>query len=247
MIATAVLCALGIALGNWQTQRALEKERLAEILQQQTTRAPVNLNQVFSVAEAGSSAAPMFNADQAEITAFRQIEMRGEFVRDWPLYLDNRPLYGIAGFYVLMPFKLEASAKTVLVARGWLQRNVLDRTKLPPLVTPTGIISLRGVVRDNLDRSMQLGVADIPQPGAILQNLTIARLRERGKWDLWDKVVEQSTEVSDGLSRDWPKPSAGSDKHRGYAFQWYGLALMAALFFVVTGLRRGKNESNIEH
>jgi surfeit locus 1 family protein len=27
--------------------------------------------------------------------------------------------------------------------------------------------------------------------------------------------------------------------HRGYAFQWYALALMALLFFIVTGFRNG--------
>lgn len=239
LMLTALLCALGIALGNWQTQRALEKEGIAETLQQQAKLSPQNLNLVFSSAPDGSRA--------PEPSAFRQVEMRGEFVRDWPLYLDNRPLYGVAGFYVLMPFKLEGSDKKILIARGWVQRNLQERSKLPPLVTPTGVISLRGVVRDNLDRSMQLGEAEIPQPGAILQNITTARLRERSQWDVWDKVVEQHTDVNDGLSRDWPKPSAGSDKHRGYAFQWYGLALMAALFFVVTGLRRGKNGTNKEH
>lgn len=247
LIVTAALCALGIALGNWQTQRALEKEQIAERLQQQSKLAPLNLNQVLLSATDGSLAQTGKADTTSEAFAFRTVEMRGEFVRDWPLYLDNRSLYGVAGFYVLMPFKLEGSEKIVLVARGWLQRNVLERTKLPPLVTPTGIIHLRGVVRDNLDRSMQLGQTEIPQPGAILQNLTIASLRDRGNWDLWGKVVEQSSEVNDGLSRNWPKPNAGSDKHRGYAFQWYGLALMAALFFVVTGLRRGKNGTNKEH
>jgi len=39
--------------------------------------------------------------------------------------------------------------------------------------------------------------------------------------------------------RDWPPPSLGVEKHRAYAFQWYALALMALLFFLVTGSRRG--------
>jgi surfeit locus 1 family protein len=40
--------------------------------------------------------------------------------------------------------------------------------------------------------------------------------------------------------RGWPRPSTGVEKHRGYAFQWYALAGMALVFFVVTGFRRGK-------
>jgi cytochrome oxidase assembly protein ShyY1 len=46
--------------------------------------------------------------------------------------------------------------------------------------------------------------------------------------------------AGDGLVRDWPAPSLGIERHRGYAVQWYALALMAVIFFVVTGLRRGK-------
>lgn len=239
LIVTAALCVLGIALGNWQTQRAEDKERIAESLQQQSKLAPLNLNQALSSIDESSK--------PPQILAFREVELRGEFVRDWPLYLDNRPMFGVAGFYVLMPFKLEGSNQFVLIARGWVQRNVQERSKLPPLVTPTGVISLRGIVRENLDRSMQLGQVDIPQPGAIVQNLSTSSLREQSKLNLWEKIVEQSSEVNDGLSRNWPKPNAGSDKHRGYAFQWYGLALMAALFFVVTGIRRGKNGTNKEH
>ena len=43
----------------------------------------------------------------------------------------------------------------------------------------------------------------------------------------------------DALGRDWPVPSAGIDKHRGYAFQWYALAALALIFYVITGFRRG--------
>ena len=45
-------------------------------------------------------------------------------------------------------------------------------------------------------------------------------------------------------ARDWPLPSAGVDKHRGYAFQWYALAATAFLFFLVTGFRRASRSSN---
>ncbi|MEY2953531.1 MAG: hypothetical protein RLZZ401_1618, partial [Pseudomonadota bacterium] len=34
-----------------------------------------------------------------------------------------------------------------------------------------------------------------------------------------------------GLSREWPEPSLGIEKHYGYAFQWFGLCgLIAALY-----------------
>lgn len=42
-------------------------------------------------------------------------------------------------------------------------------------------------------------------------------------------IVLQTTVVNDGLVRDWPLPSAGIERHRGYAFQWYALAALAAV------------------
>lgn len=226
LLATAILCAIGISLGNWQTRRAEEKEAIAALMQEQLLRVPV----VLSTAQ-----------EFSQLQAFQKVKLKGEFVRDWPLYLDNRPLGGVAGFYVLMPFKIQGSEQAVLVARGWLQRNPVERTRIPTLLTDQGIVEIEGVVRDQLDRTMQLGKQEILKSGSIVQSVPFDELRKQTGLAIVDKVLEQTSNTEDGLIRDWPKPSAGSDKHRAYAFQWYGLALMAAIFFVVTGIRRGKN------
>jgi surfeit locus 1 family protein len=224
-IVTALLCALGISLGNWQTRRAEEKEVLAHLMQEQMSKPALILTK---------------NSVIAELPAFQRLKLRGQFVSGWPLYLDNRPLNGVAGFYVLMPFKLHDSDVTILVARGWRQRNPAERTKMPELLTNEETVELEGVIRDQLDRTMQLGQSEVLKAGAIIQSLSLDDLRKQSGLKIVDKVLEQTSDMNDGLVRDWPKPSAGSDKHRAYAFQWYGLALMAAIFFVVTGIRRGK-------
>jgi surfeit locus 1 family protein len=224
-VVTALLCVLGISLGNWQTRRAEEKEILAQLMQEQMQKPALNFTKDMLA---------------TDLKAFQRLKLRGQFVSSWPLYLDNRPLHGTVGFYVLMPFKLEDSDVTILVARGWFQRNPIERTKMPELVTEQGIIELEGLVRDHLDRTMQLGQNEALKAGAIVQGLSLDDLRKQSGLKMIDRVLEQTSDANDGLVRDWPKPSAGSDKHRAYAFQWYGLALMAAIFFVVTGIRRGK-------
>lgn len=224
-VVTALLCVLGISLGNWQTRRAEEKEILAQLMQEQMQKPALNFTKDMLA---------------TDLKAFQRLKLRGQFVSNWPLYLDNRPLHGTVGFYVLMPFKLEDSDVTILVARGWFQRNPIERTKMPELVTEQGIIELEGLVRDHLDRTMQLGQNEALKAGAIVQGLSLDDLRKQSGLKMIDRVLEQTSDANDGLVRDWPKPSAGSDKHRAYAFQWYGLALMAAIFFVVTGIRRGK-------
>lgn len=223
-VAAAILVAIGLSLGQWQTRRAAEKIAIEEKLQARQAAPALQLG-----------AAPA-NLDALE---YRRIIVRGEFLRDWPVYLDNRPYNGVAGFYLLMPFRIAASNRHVLVARGWIPRNVADRTRLPPVVTPAGTIEIEGTARKSVGQVMQLGSVNALLPNAILQNIDIASFAASSKLDMQSIFLEQLTDTQDGLVRDWPLPSTGVDKHRGYAFQWYALAALAFIFFVVTGIRRG--------
>lgn len=224
LIATISVCVVGILLGNWQTRRAQEKEEIARQIEVQS-KVPVQVANSVVL---------------ANVKAYQRLRLRGTFIQQWPLYLDNRPMNGKAGMYALMPFQISGSGETVLVERGWFQRDLKERTKIPPLSAPQGEIEIEGVVRSHIDRSMQLGANEILVPNAIVQNLSVSAVAEVLKVKMPEWVLEQTSDQGAGLQRDWPAPSNGADKHRAYAFQWYGLAAMAALFFVVTGIRRGK-------
>lgn len=236
-VVTVLLVVLGIALAQWQTRRGDQKQAIETKLLQREADTTVKFGD-------GSP-----GIDQLE---YRHMALRGEFIAGWPVYLDNRPLNGIAGFYVLMPFKLAASdtmgytagASYVLVARGWLPRDPADRSKLPSYPTPAGIIEIEGLVRRDFGHVLQLGNAAPLQPQAIVQNLGIDEFAAASKFKLQPFVIEQTSNTDDHLLRDWPRPSLGIEKHRGYAFQWYALAVMAFIFFVVTGFRRGSENTN---
>ncbi len=45
------------------------------------------------------------------------------------------------------------------------------------------------------------------------------------------RVVKQP----DGLRREWPRPASGVEKNRGYAFQWYAIAVLIAALAVFFG------------
>ena len=229
-LATVTVVALGIALGNWQLRRAAEKTALEDRLAAGNAAAPLVLG-----------AAPL---DPAQVE-FRRVSVSGEFVRDWPLYLDNRPYQNRVGFYLLMPFKIAGTGMHVLVERGWLPRNAAQRDQLPPYATPTGTVTLQGIARVNAGHVMQLGTAPALQARAIVQNADPAQVAAASGLALQPFVIEQTAPARPGgddsaMVRDWPAPSLGVDKHRGYAFQWYALAGTALTFFVVNGFRRGK-------
>jgi len=224
-LATAVAVAVGISLGQWQTRRALEKETIAAKLAQREAAPALNLN-----------VAVPSTVDEAE---YRRVVVRGEFLPDWPVYLDNRPHDGVAGFYVLMPFRIAGSGLHVLVARGWGRRDPGDRLKLPEFVTPHGQIEIRGVVRRNAGHVLQLGDAPDIGPNAVLQNIEVQQFAQASRLNMLPLLLEQTSDTRDGLVRSWPQPSSGSERNRGYVFQWYALAATAFIFFVVTGFQRG--------
>ena len=231
---TVLLVILGVMLGNWQTRRAQEKIATQDRLAAAASQPALALD----AAAIGAAAPPSLE--------FRHVRLQGHFI-DWPVALNTRPYNGRAGFYLVMPFELAGSHETVLVERGWLPRNVADPLKLPPYQTPAGEVSIDGVVRSKVGHIMQLGGVEALRPGAIVQNLDPGQFAKASGLAVAPFVVEQAGNgvgsSADGLVRDWPAPSLGVEKHQGYAFQWYALAVMAALFFIVTGFRRGTSAS----
>ena len=232
-VATVLVVALGVQLGNWQERRAAQKIAMGEKLAQGNAAAPLALD-----------GAPL----EAGAVEFRRVAMTGEFVRNWPLYLENRPYQGRAGFYLLMPFKIAGSGMHVLVERGWLPRDPAVRDRLPPYATPQGQVTIEGVARLNAGHVMNLAGAPALAPNAIVLNADPLDVAKASGLTMQPFVVEQGAaarpaEAGDDarMVRDWPPPALGVEKHQGYAFQWYALSAMAVIFFVVNGFRRGKN------
>jgi surfeit locus 1 family protein len=227
-VATVLLVALGLSLGQWQQRRAAEKIALQHKLVERGADAPL------AIGAAPLAAAPL---------EYRHVQVTGQFVASYPLYLDNRPQEGRAGFYLLMPLRVAGSDMHVLVARGWLPRNVAEAGKLPPYATPAGTVTVDGIVKASVGHIMQLGTPAPVRAGAIVQNIDPAQFAQASGLRLQPFFIEQAGPAADGLVRNWPAPALGVEKHQGYAFQWYALAAMALLFFVITGFRRGTDQT----
>ncbi|WP_050476439.1 SURF1 family protein [Herbaspirillum rhizosphaerae] len=227
LVATLVVAAIGVSLGQWQTRRGDEKQAIQDKMAERQAAPAIGL----------SGNVLQLDIDQNE---YRHVRVKGEFVSSWTSYLDNRPYNGAPGFYVLTPFKIADSDTAVLVERGWTPRDISDRTKVPALPAPAGVVEIEGVIRRDAGHLLQLGAAEAPKPGAIMQNLDLPAYAAASSLKLAPFLIEQGGAMKDGLVRDWPAPSLGIERHRGYAVQWYALALMAVIFFVVTGFRSGK-------
>jgi cytochrome oxidase assembly protein ShyY1 len=210
-------------LGFWQRGRAHEKEaRLARI--EHFAREPA-----IALASADLSLADV---------EYRRLNARGRFLPKLTVYLDNRPYQDQPGFYVITPVQLEGGG-VVLVNRGWLPRNLADRTAIAPYRTPTGVVEIAGLGRADAGRVFELGhAAAVPQK--IRQNLAVAAYATETGLPLQPFVIVQTSDDGDGLVRDWPAPDAGVERNYGYMLQWWGMAAAVIIFGLYAAWRAGK-------
>ena len=217
LIAVAAVLGVGItlALGRWQLSRAAQKEAVAAAMAEQAALPPLDAAQLVALA-------------RPQDALHRRIQLRGRWLDQHTVFLDNRQMDARQGLYVLTPLALEDGATVLLVQRGWVARNFLERSSLPAIQTPAGMVSIEGRMAPPPGKLYELGTASA---GLIRQNLDLTDYARETGLALMPLTVQQTDVAGDGLLRAWPRTSAGVEKHHGYAFQWFGLsALIAALY-----------------
>lgn len=229
LIATLILVVSGIALAQWQSRRAIEKETIFKAIQA-ASQAPLREVMASSLQELPP--------------AYSRIKLRGEFMRNQDIYLDNRPLAQQAGYQILTPFRISQTDQYVMVLRGWHSRDARDRTKLYKLPAMAGEIEIQGMILPHLQRVMQLATDGPVKAGELRQNLVLGQVAQQLGIQLQPFILAQENTPASGLRDVVVVPENQADKHRGYAFQWYGLSFMALLFYFVTGIRRASSSNS---
>ena len=172
-------------------------------------------------------------AQDADTLLHRRVQLRGSWLPQHTVYLDNRQMRGRPGFFVVTPLALESRSGVVLVQRGWVPRDFQDRGRLPSVESPEGLVELQGRVAAAPSRLYEFqGDHAQPRASRIRQNLDLNAFRTETQLPLAALTVLQTGDPSEGLVRDWPVVNTGVDKHYGYAFQWFGLSGLIALLYV---------------
>jgi surfeit locus 1 family protein len=136
---------------------------------------------------------------------------------------------------VLTPLRVDGSAFAILVNRGWVAVG-RSRERVPAPPTPAGRVRLEGMAVDPSSRFVELG--DAAPQGRVWQNLDFARYAKTSGLRLQPVLLQQTSDTADGLQRDWPRPDTGVDTHVSYAFQWYSLATILMVLWLVMNVRR---------
>ena len=213
-------CALFVALGNWQSRRAEEKLAAQRRIDALATAAPARLPGTLVAASE---------------YAGRRVTVRGEYLSRHSVYIDNRVHKGVVGYHIVTPFRIEGADLHVLVNRGWVAGGP-RRDRLPEVAAAPGPQTIEGLAVVPSGRTFEL--APDAAPGPVRQHLAIERIGAETGLRLQPLVVQLTSDAKDGLVRAWERPDAGVNTHRAYALQWYALALLTAIVYLVLGFRR---------
>lgn len=225
--------ALGVgvtaSLGVWQLGRAAQKEALQTAIAQQSEKSVIDAQVLLATPDPLS-------------LVYRSAVLRGTWLPQHTVFLDNRQMDDKQGFFVLTPFELAdqvtATKKIIVVQRGWVARHFLNRTEVPTLQTAMGLVRIEGRIVPPPSKLYEFKGADL---GLIRQNIDLVEFSKQVQRDVLTISLLQTeaapssetlTEHSDGLLRHWQRPNTGVEKHYGYAAQWWALSALIAILYV---------------
>ncbi len=123
-----------ISLGFWQLDRADEKRQLIALFDQRKSAPAVPISQLS------------LDSD----LRYRQVQVRGRYLDNRQLLLDNRIRNGQFGYDAVTPLRLEGTDEVVLINRGWIKGDPARRA-LPPALRPQPV-TLSFAVRSTCPR-----------------------------------------------------------------------------------------------
>jgi surfeit locus 1 family protein len=226
LLAALAFMALAVSIGNVQRGRAEQKQMAFDRIESARQRAPIQVG-----------ALPV----DAALLDQQPAIVRGHWMAEKSILIDNKVHNGIAGFHVITPLRIEGARIGILVNRGWIAAPRL-RSELPVLpAVEEQVVEVKGIARIPLARPFEL--APDHGEGLIWQNLSLARFRIRSGLELQPVILLQTDTADDGFVRDWLPADSGALKHWGFALVWYLAAAAAAIAAVIFSVERGSHEA----
>ncbi|HZX76430.1 MAG TPA: SURF1 family protein [Lysobacter sp.] len=225
---TAAILAIALFanLGLWQSRRAVEKQAMldaaAEVMR---TRTPQPLSRA---------------GDAQRARDYDWAAGSGSFDARDALLLDNQQRNGRAGVRVYRIF-VPQQGGPLLVDLGWLPLGG-DR-KLPQVLRPEGSLQLRGLLVPPPSTGLVMGPALSRQDDAWLMtrvDLDAIAKATGLSVPLAPRVLRLDPELRIGYERDLEllPNTLPPDQHRGYAVQWFALALAVLVTALILTFRK---------
>ena len=202
-----------LGLGTWQLMRGMEKAAIEEKFQ----------------SEAGT-----MDIDRAPVSwsslDYHSARVSGQWLPGREFLLENRIYQGEPGYEVLVPYRLSGDNAVLLVNRGWMSLDAVERSGIAPASaeSPTGVL-YRPQTGFTLGDTVS-GPRVWPQ--AVLY-LDLPSLSQRLGMQLEPVVLVLEQGHPASFQPLWRPTSIPASRHYGYAAQWWGLGLTLLVFGVI--------------
>ena len=182
--------ALFLTAGAWQLDRRGEK---------------LDLEAAFAAATGYTSF-----ASGNEVRPFERLEVRGRYLSDRQIVLDNMIVGGRVGHFILTPLDV-AAARAVRGRVGRLPRPGYRMGAAIPEVTSWPVHAVYPVYED-----LEITLGRAVQPFVLLLD----------------------ADDPDGWVREWQPDGVGPGRHLAYAVQWFAMALVLSGLLVMHARKR---------
>lgn len=217
-----------IALGNWQLDRAHQKQLLFDRYHERGNLPAINLNQWIT--------------RETDAVVWRRVRFKGRYHKRLQILLDNQMHKGQFGYDVFTPMKISGFGEWVLVNRGWVPASEY-RSVLPVIKTPTDEVTVTGVIKRPLFSGILLNNNYVERlPGGVLrtQSINLPRLEKDTGIAFLPYIVRLDSTSPTGFVRQWRAAGSGKERNLGYAFQWFMMAAVVVFIYFYLNIKRTK-------
>ncbi|MCE9679736.1 SURF1 family protein [Shewanella sp. AS1] len=216
-----------VKLGFWQLERAKEKQQLQQALEARQASAPIGYPELLTL------------SPEAGLTGYR-LKVEVDPSHQPLILLDNQIYQGKVGYLAYQIMQVTPDMPLLLVELGFMP-GPIDRRQLPQ---PPGIkqaLSLDGRLYRKSTNPMSEHL--LPENGNPMrvQNLNFDELEQRLNIKLAPAVLQPTQLPGSELPHPWQPIPLTSEKHLGYAVQWFSMAgAFAILIFYILIFKRKK-------
>lgn len=228
-VLTALLVAAFVSLGWWQVGRAQEKRAMMDSFEQGAVTSVVLDGAVID-----------------ELPRYQHVSAEGEYEPAQQILLDNMPSStGRPGYRVLTPLQRGTAGRILLVDRGWVPLGA-TRQQTPAVAVDAGPRTVAGRLDVLPAPGLRVGTAQAPGETGwprVLNFPTQADVEAALGQPVESRILLLDASSPDGYQRNW-RPSVGfpSERHLGYAIQWFALAVTLIVIFVALSLEKASAE-----
>ena len=211
------------SLGQWQLNRAEYKSNLEAKIEMRKNLTPVRLDQ-----------APV----DPDKNLYLPVSVTGTYDKKHHILLDNKVINMRAGYDVYTPLIID-NKTAILINRGWLPQGK-SRQDLPEISTSDLNIQLTGLMAKPPVPAIILSEQKnkIIEWPAVVQYLDFKILEKSLGYPIKPMIIILNENMDSAFHLEPIKLNMRSEKHTGYAVQWFGLATVLLIIYLVVNTKR---------